>query len=241
MSLDNISSLLAELEISLAGQIVAIPNSPAAFFVPVAIRRTGDGPPVPSKKTLLAAKHRLEQAGVLAEFLIVDKQTVEIEHSLRSSLLISYADLIRNSFLSREATDTTVWIEPKRALDPAERDRISEHVIEFAKLFALEKVLVLSLEDTTLATKYETLAAIRALAPVDCEHLRVELVRKGYTVPSLDWINRQFDLLRKAGLLVRLNDRRYVMSLDGLKRLGTTKNRRSPDIQRLLALARRRG
>jgi hypothetical protein len=231
---------LRDMNISLGGTIVAIPNIESAFFIPVSVERSGDGTSTPSKKNLIDAKSKLQDAGFIAEFLIVDAKTQDLEHSLRSSLLVSYPNIIRNAFLSREGTDADIWIDTKKVIDQQEREQISAHISEFGKLFGLTNPKLLSLDDTAVATRFETLSAIRLLAPVSCENLRDELGKRGYTVPSLDWVNRQFDLLRKSGLVTRLHDRRYVLSLEGLKRLGTVKNRRSPDIQRLLALARSR-
>lgn len=237
---DLIADLLRGMDIPLGGSIVAIPNIENAFFIPVAVERAGDGTSKPSKKNLLDAKSKMQEYGFITEFLIVDENTQDLEHSLRSSLLVSYPNLVRNAFLSREGNSAEVWIDAKKSIDSQEREGLSAHIAEFGKLFGLSNPKLLSLNDTAIATRFETLSAIRILAPVGCEKLRDDLVKRGFTVPSLDWVNRQFDLLRKSGLIARLHDRRYVLSLEGLKRLGTVKNRRSPDIQRLLALARSR-
>jgi hypothetical protein len=185
------------------------------------------------------AKKRLTTLGYLPEFLLVNEKSEDAEHSLRASLLVSFPDIVRNAFLSIESTQSNVWIDQKRSIEPYERNRVHDHVRQFVQLFRLPPASVLSLGEIALPTKFELLAIIRLRAPVDCEALRDALVERGLTVPSLDWINRQFDALRKSGLVVRRSDRHYALTLDALKRLGTLKGHRSPDVQRLLALAKR--
>jgi hypothetical protein len=131
------------------------------------------------------------------------------------------------------------WVENKRELETNDRDRITAQIKKFAELYPVRAVHVNFTADAILATNFEILAVVRRYAPIGCEDLRDRLLARDFSVPSLDWINRKFDTLRKTGLLIRRPDRTYALTADALHRLGTRKNRHSPDIGRLLALARR--
>lgn len=238
MDTEPIMVVLHANGISLAGSIVKMPNVEGGIFIPIVTRRTSDGASKPAKSALLAAKQQIGELNYLPEFILVNEQSEEAEHSLRSSLLVSFPDLVRNAFLSIEASSSNVWLELKKQATEDEKQRLNEHVGQSIGLFKLPPVSVLSLADIELPTRLEILSLIRSMAPVNCEALHSELQHRGFTIPSLDWINRQFDLLRKTGFVVRRHDRNYVLTLNGLKRLGTSKGRRSPDVIRLLAIAK---
>lgn len=240
MSFEPILDTLSEFGFRLASSIIEIPEIDHGIFIPVHVTRSADGSMNPKKVDFIRAKSRLQILGFSPEFLLINEGTEDAEHSLRASLLISFPEIVRNVFLSVGTANCNVWIDQKRNIDAEERVRINEHVSQFVQLFRLPQASVLSLGDISLPTKFEVLAVIRAKSPINCETLRDVLIERGLTVPSLDWINRQFDALRKSGLVTRRNDRQYVLTLDALQRLGTSKSRRSPDVQRLLALAQGR-
>lgn len=237
MSFEPVLDTLNEFGFRLASSIIEIPEIDHGIFIPIHVTRAADGSMNPKKVDFIRAKSRLQMLGFQPEFLLINEGSEDAEHSLRASLLISFPEIVRNVFLSVGTTVCNVWIDQKRNIEDQERVRVNEHVAKFVQLFRLPQASVLSLGEISLPTKFEVLAVIRSRAPIDCETLRNILIERGLTVPSLDWINRQFDALRKSGLVTRRNDRQYVLTLDALQRLGTSKNYRSPDVQRLLALA----
>lgn len=240
MSFEPVLSILQKNGISLAGAVIDIPNTRVGIFIPAHVNRSSDGTLSPAKKAFLLAKQQIELIGYEPEFLFVNERTEDAEHSLRSSLLVNFPETVRNVFLSVDTSRSNVWVDQKRFIEGVEWTRIEDHVLKSLQLFRLPPPVISSLSQISLPTRFELLAVIRLAAPVDCEALRNALIERDLTVPSLDWINRQFDLLRKSGLIVRRGDRHYVLTLDALQRLGTRKDRRSPDVQRLLALAKGR-
>ena len=123
-------------------------------------------------------------------------------------------------------------------LEPDELEELKNHANQVCELFNLPTARVIPLSALNLPTKFEMLRLIRRLSPVNCDRLKTALEEQNYDVPSLEWINKQFDLLRKNRLVIRLTDRTYALTAEGLHRMGTVKGRSSPDIARLLALAR---
>ena len=96
------------------------------------------------------------------------------------------------------------------------------------------------MRDKGLPTNFYLLRVLRHIAPADIGAIKAEAERKGKAIPSDDWLKRRMDQLRKNGLVVWVSGDKYVLSLRALKRLGSTKNRLSMDVARMLALARRR-
>lgn len=238
MEFEAISAVLNANGIGLAGKMVENPNVPGGVFIPIRTRRLSDGSHKPSKSLILSTKRQLEEIGNAPEFIFVNDKFEEAETSLRASMMVGFPDLFRNIFLSVEASKTNIWIDLKRPPSPEERARINELAERSMELFQLPAGAMLSLADIALPTRIEMLSCVRSMAPISSEELAVALTQRGRTIPSPDWINRQLDTLRKAGFVIRGRDHRYTLTLNALRRLGTAKNRRSPDVLRLLALAK---
>jgi hypothetical protein len=132
-----------------------------------------------------------------------------------------------------------VWVEQKKELTAEDRSVLAEHIQVHAELFALRGAKLHLMSESSVATPTEVLRVIRKLAPATCESVCKELESRGFSVPSLQWVNHRFDLLRKQGFVVRMEERRYALTREALHRLGTVKSKSSPDVSRLLALARR--
>jgi len=113
----QISRLLEELQIRTAGEIIQ-PSAPGeSYFVFIPVTRDSDNRQLPTNRRLQEVKAVLLEAGATVEFLLTDEQTHDIEAGLRATLLHSFADDVRNVFLSLGADSARVWIEPKRALE----------------------------------------------------------------------------------------------------------------------------
>ena len=234
-----IAALLRENDLPVAGTIVSNPSAPNAYFAPLRLTRRADGRKSPSDRTLATVRSSLLELGYVVDFILVDEETRDIEESLRASLLSSFPDHIRNSFLSTDNRHPQAWIEFKGPPDAETARRLEEHLRKFADLFALPSLSMTPTGEADTATRTEILSAVRQLAPVDVAALARELTARGHDVPSLDWTNRRLDALRKSDLVLRRHDGTYVLTTEALARLGTRKGPRSPDVSRLLALARR--
>ena len=159
---------------------------------------------------------------------------------LRTSLLGSFPNDVRNSFFSHGEGNPLSWIEFKRQPDADTLSRLEHHLQKFAEVFSLPSLRMASLGEADLPTKIEILSALRYLAPVNLQTLVTHLREQKLTVPSSDWANRRLDALRKGRMVLRRPDGTYVLTMGALEKLGTRKDRRSPDVSRVLALAQRR-
>jgi hypothetical protein len=239
MNLEQIRRIIGALDLGQGAEVLLNPSVEDGVLITLYVSRDPNGRRHPSGEVLARIKREVGRVGASVEFLLLDKEQHEIEDGLRASLVSSYPKLIRNSYTTVIEGVAQVWIEKKRELTDSEREAVTNHVRKYADLFNLRGAVLNVTSDFSLATPTEVLRAIRKLSPTTCEAVCHELESRGFSVPSLQWVNHKLDLLRKNGLVVRMPDRSYALTWLALHQLGTQKNKRSPDIGRLLALARR--
>lgn len=239
MDIESVRTAVATFDIPLAGDVLLNPRVENGVMIAVYITRDAHGRQSPSPKTLEAVRSALAQLGASSDFVLLDESAQQLEDSVKASLVKSYPHLIANSFVTVEDGVAQVWIDKKVELSEADRQALAGHVRAHAELFSLKGAILHVMSDASIATPIEVLRVVRKLAPATCEEVCTELESRGFAVPSLQWVNFRFDLLRKQHLLVRMADRRYALSKLALEQLGTIKSGRSPDVDRFLALARR--
>lgn len=236
---DVIINTLREQDIIIEGDIVENPATPNGYFVPLRIHSRLRHGKRPSGQALSIVRSRLLELGYAVDFIFIEDEDKNIENSLRASLLNSFPDEVRNVYFSTTKGTPQIWIDFKRQPTEEISNRLKAHLEKFSDIFALSRWSFAELGDAKTATRIEILSIIRQLAPVQLSTLTKALTDHGYAVPSPDWMNRRLDALRKTSLVIRRQDGSYALTTEALAKLGTRKNRRSPDIQRLLALARR--
>jgi len=230
---------LSKQEISTSGRIVRNQSGEQRYFVFVNVHRDSDNKQVPSNRKLDGIRESLKIIGVSIEFVLTDDAQQDIEGGARASLIRSFGSMIRNAFLSVEKSSTNIWLDAKRDLTDVEMREIRDRLSIYLDNFGLRISNVYSTKQENVPTKFAVLRALRKISPANIESLSNSIVDRGFVVPSMDFLARRLDSLRKSGLIVRLKSGRYVLTSEGLGSLGTAKNRRSPDVERLLDLARR--
>ncbi|MDH4439335.1 MAG: hypothetical protein QE284_03020 [Rhizobium sp.] len=208
------------------------------FVVFVAVERDGENRQVPSNKLLNRVKEEISSEGTILEFVLTDAVQQDIEAGFRASMLHSFGNVVRNAFLTVDGKKVSAWIAPKVAIEADVIPKIEERTRTFLSNYDLELSGLEFTSDANLPGKLACLQVCRLKAPVTVTELTQALIAKGFAVPSDNWTSRMLDNLRKSGFVVRQRSGKYVVTLAGLKALGTQKNRRSPDIGRMLALAR---
>ncbi|WP_152984258.1 hypothetical protein [Stenotrophomonas nitritireducens] len=240
-SAQEVQSFLREKGILIAGSAVRDSGGRNFYYVFVEVQKNARGHQEPTNAALDAAKVALEQEGALVEFILTDGATRDIEAGLRATLLHSFGRSLRNSFLSSSASEASVWVVPKHGLSDDERTQIEEKAKIFLKEVGLTLRHITATTEENLPAKTRILTVLRQVAPAAPAQLVQHLRDKGFVIPSDDWMTRQLDGLRKAGMVVRMKSGLYAVTAQGLKGLGTVKGRSSPDVSRLLALASNRG
>ncbi|KEO85428.1 hypothetical protein EH30_12960 [Erythrobacter sp. JL475] len=222
----------------LASDLVPNPDVEYGVYIPLSIVRVS-GKAKPTQKEIIDLKNDLVAAGIAPEFILVDRKLQSLESDIRTSLLTSLPDFVRNAFLTLDKGTAEVWIEEKHSLTVEQKTSLENIVGKCLEIQNIENKQVYYVGEQSLASNTEILSLIRKNAPIDISGLNAALTELNFPVPSLDWINRKLDALRKADAIISLPDRSYALTASSLHKLGTRKDRHSPDITRLLALARR--
>ncbi len=238
LSEDDLRNFLNEMRIPLAGKVISSFETDVSFVF-VCVTRDNENRQQPSNLVLYEAKAKLAELGSMVEFLIVDADSQEIEAGLRATLRHTFDKEIRNSFLSWERKKAKVWIEPKSVFDEKVFRAIRDKALVYLEQFEIELDSIVRTTSENLPTVFACLYRIRQLAPVTEQALETDLISRRFSIPSRDWLRRRLDSMRRSGRIVRLLDGSYALTLASLRALGTIKGRGSPDITRMLALARR--
>ena len=233
-----ILNCLSAAGIAVGGLPIPDPGNDSRYFVFIATSSDAAGRLQPTRGTLNEAAASLAQQGLIVEFLLTDNQSKDIEAGVRATLLHSFPNDVRNVFLTVHRDIADVWIDAKRALDQSQRDAMKEKMEVFLRELELSLGAVSALGDANTPGKVAILNAIRVSAPSSPPEIAARLQRRDFVIPSNEWLARRLDALRRADEIVRLHDGTYGLTASALRSLGTSQQGRSPDVSRLLALAR---
>lgn len=235
--LSSIKRDLENLGFQVKGEVVGDPDNPKKLFATVLISRDADGKQQPTKMRLNEARSYFEGREISLHFILYNSETSDLETGLRATLMLVFPSL-RNVFCSINDGRASVWIEPKTQLEEPLLKEIETHTKNFFQLVGIHLEVIQSTSDERTPTKTAMLDSVRIIAPADRAALMERLRARDFVVPSEDWLKRRLDSLRKSGAIVVGTDGKISLSLRTLRSLGTKKNARSPDVTRLLALAR---
>ena len=172
-------------------------------------------------------------------FVLYRQGNEDIINSIKSLLIRRFPNEVRNVFSSLNGRRVSVWIELK-SVTTHEHTQVLEDaarvIIEFS---GLELINFTNISEIKLPTKTACLSIIRRKSPITVSNLAIELRNKGFELPEHAWLQRNLDQWRKNGEILRQNSGTYLMTLKGLKSLGSERNRRSQDISRALDMANR--
>ena len=235
-----VRSLILDLGIPLTGSVIKDIREGDHYFAVVPITWDIEGRQTPSARRLAVARDALRARGHEVDFVIGDPQTVDVEGGLRVALANAYGEGAISVAVALQAKRATVWVE---LVDAAANEDLIASVrakIElYFQSFDLSEVAIQIAPLANLPSILACLRAVRQLAPVDLETLSSKLQAAGFSIPSTEWLSHRLDSMRRTGKIVRLRNGTYALTADSLSKLGTSKTRASPDVNRMLALARR--
>lgn len=172
-----------------------------------------------------------------------DTQSLDdVAASLRAVMKREFPDTVTDVHVSFEdASSAVVWIESASRLESAalEAARLtaSRALAEFdVTCKALDVVAPPRPEPSTIAI----LRSVKVLAPVPTGTLQEDLDRRGFACPSERWLSHKLDTARKRGLVWRDPQGRFSLTAEGLSVVPTSRSGSSSDVERMLALARRK-
>lgn len=184
-----------------------------------------------------------KELGLQIEWVVTPSQrTSAMEAALHELLEGKYPGVVGAVFISALKTaPVSVWIErnPKDETRP-ELAALEAIVEQFLKLYDIAEPLVTDGLSVDLPSNPMILRKLKVLAPITPKRLAEALQAAGSTVPDLRWLQSKLDTLRKHGLLVRSQAGEYCLTEVGLGVVPHGPNRSSSDVERALALGRRK-
>lgn len=174
---------------------------------------------------------------------IRDAQALDdIAISLRAVLKREFPELVSDVHVSfATAESAAVWIESKTIADPKSIEQIvvvtRNELAEFGVTCqSFDVIAPLLPEPSTSAI----LRAVKVHAPATLEAVSKDLLRRGFSCPSEKWLSYKLDVARKRGLVLRDQTGRFVLTASGLDVVPWSRTASSSDVDRMLALARRK-
>lgn len=226
-------------EIIPVGDLVRDVGEEHKYFIFIPITRSGTKPQTPTNYKLRQLSEQFERKDLHVTFLLVDNGNEDLQSSIKATLFRFFPNEVRNAFVASEEEGVTVWVEPKKALTKTKELSIVSKIENLVEALgcSLEGVRLTSTENVPSRTA--CLISIRLKSPISKEDLSEALIARGFHIPNEDWLSRVLDKLRRSGFVIRRRDGQFILTLLGLKSLGTAKNRQSPDILRVLDIAKR--
>ena len=238
---ENILKCLLDAGIKIVGNIVQDIEDKNKIFVHIPVFRDSKNKQNPSNKQLKHAEKSILQIGFNIEFLLSDSEFNHIESGLRATLFLDYEPYLRNIFLSFKEKSAYVWIEEKKEIPDDVRELVEKKSRLYLSNLDLKLESISNTVTSNLPGKLACLNTIRRLAPAVIAEIEDDLIHREFVIPSRDWLSRRLDALRKDGSILRLTTSTYVLSQKSLLNLGTSHEGKSPDLSKLLALARMGG
>jgi hypothetical protein len=170
------------------------------------------------------------------------QQLTEIELGLNGLLQRVFPGKV-SSFVASFPNDTTadayVFLGEgvDDALSAAMQELITAHLTD-AGFSALSVHLLRS--EKPKPTLAAILRSVKLLAPVKLSDLIRHLDIRGFSCPDERWLAAKLDVVRKRSLVVRSAAGKYALTTEGMAVVPYSKSRTSSDVERMLALARRK-
>lgn len=145
------------------------------------------------------------------------------------------------SFPKPEFADVWIELSQPESVTEVSKEMVKGVVEEYLKLTDIEEYTIhWGLGELSLPTTVAILRAIKVTAPAKLDELEINLIENGFCWPSQTWLKNKLDLFRKKGLLIRQQDGSYVLSQETLAKVPHGNFRTSSDVERALALGRRK-
>ena len=225
---DQVKSFLMEQGLLLVGVIASSADEDQDYYAFVKVEFNRAGKQNPSNHKLNRISGEASDRGIRIHFVLVHGEREHLDESLKTMLFGKFPDEVRNSFATFDGKNADVWIEPKRILSDAQTRRIRASIAQFLEFLSFDLRILKLTQVENVPTTTAILRTLRIVAPASSDRLLQALQGKGFIVPNEVWLNHSLDKLRKTGHVTRKSNSHYMLSLQGLAALGTTKGQRQP-------------
>lgn len=166
----------------------------------------------------------------------------DVAAGLRAILKRTFNDVVSDVFVSfPSATNAVVWVEITNIVDRQYQKKLEEFASLNLKnlgieIDAFEVVYPAQPQPSVVAI----LRAVKMLAPAPVERILDYLNGRGFICPSVSWLSSKLDGARKRGFIVRSTLGQFSLTSEGLDVVPRSRSSSSSDVERMLALAKRK-
>jgi hypothetical protein len=229
---------LVSMGLTPVGRVVENPDKENSFLVFLRRSYDDEGNPQPSKRLISSIVKEFAKGKIGLVVAFLDEKAIRLNSAVAKMLSSKFPETVVNSVVSLEKEGGLVSVDLS--------DRASEEDIvgierEIRELLGYLGAVNLDFNFSTplpFPTVTACIGVVRKNAPITFDELIQRLIDAGFAKPSEVWLNGILDRWRRSGFLHRREDKHFVLTLEGLNHLGTSRDRNSPDNGRALAIGR---
>ena len=188
-------------------------------------------------------KEIVRDLGINVNFIISKgKVQEEIEAGLNALLATRFTGQVQDCFVSFVDNKVVeVWLERVANNSAENADAITAVITDYLKMFGIKLEGVRWADSgEPLPSTVAILRELKTIAPAPPSELAQRLRDRNFQIPSVSWIEKKLDGIRKQKLVIRRSDVTYILTEEGLKLVPSGRGRLGSDVARALALGRRK-
>jgi hypothetical protein len=184
-----------------------------------------------------------KECGLNIEWIVTPNEKANaVETALLELLATRFPGAVNAVFISSlKSQPVSVWLDRNPKNDsPPDLPALREVVEQLLKLYGVAAFLLMDGAGADTPTNPMILRRLKIVAPATTEQLAKALSAAGARIPEARWLQSKLDTLRKQGFVVRSTAGTYCITEFGLALVPHSPTRTSSDIERALALGRRK-
>lgn len=225
---------------------VALSHDTGTLFIEVPrdrLDKTASNEKTSNRQLAFVAKTLGQKFGVQVIVTIRDAQALDdISIALRAILKREFQESVADVYVSFVNSMTaTVWITSTSIANPSIAKRIKETAEHELAKFGVKcrfcEILAPQLPEPSVIA---ILRSVKVHAPASLTIILADLHRRGFSCPSPNWLSYKLDSARKRGFVMRDSAGRFALTSAGLEVVPWNRSASSSDVERILAIARRK-
>ena len=181
---------------------------------------------------------KLQQAGRKVKIVATSPSGAQVEALIEASLRSRFPEIALELTVATSPTQAAVWVNLPVETPVEKSAEVSVLIHQFLNQIGIADPIVKFRADRNYPSSTACLRVLRRSAPCTPEKLVELLQLPGFDAMALPEVRRFLDTARRKGQVVRRSDGAYILSMQCLMELGSSRDRFSPDISRALALRR---
>ncbi|UES56042.1 hypothetical protein GFK91_10740 [Roseibium aggregatum] len=232
---EDLRSLVLESGLSLIGEPLTDPDVDGGSIVFV---RATEIEPTSAPKIINKLSRKLAAKGELVKIIAPNQGGEQIEAFLTASIKAHLPDVELDLTIAWGQSNAGIWINLSSPIPGDLKVKIETVIHRFLAELGIKSYIVKFKSEKNHPSPTACLRVLRRHAPCNAEALTRFLQLPSFDTMSLAEVRRFLDTARRKGQVIRRGDGRYILTLQCLMELGSSRDRFSPDVSRALALRR---